>query len=264
MVNVERLPPRLHATALDLRDLFEGVHQGNRTRRRAALHPHDRGVLLADRTEVDHERVVSIRLLERHGLQQFDGFRPTLAAVRDVEPVHGRTVAVEVLRVADRRVLRGVEVGVRVSEDDADGRHVIPVRDHHVIVVAATDAGAVEQEVEERERRGRCRAVREHFLRAVKLVSVALLEVAARHQDSALGDEVGKLVALGFLVVVHVLQTEQRGVPGGDAIRDLSPVLPLGVWLVAALRGGGVERDIEAARVVQGDKPLAEVRIGGM
>jgi hypothetical protein len=44
-------------------------------------------------------------------------------------------------------VLRVVEVGMGIIKHDADGRGVVPIGDHQVIVVAAADAGAVEQQI---------------------------------------------------------------------------------------------------------------------
>ncbi len=150
VVDVERLEPRFERGTLDLGDLLEGIHQGDRATARPPLHPVDRFVLSADAGEVDHQQIVAERLLVGHDFEKLYSFGPAFPAIGDIEPVDVLSHAVEMLGVADAGVLAVVEVWVGIIEHDPDGRHVVPVGDHKVIVVAAADARSVQQEIEGR------------------------------------------------------------------------------------------------------------------
>src|SRR5690606_33706828 len=103
------------------------------------------------------------------------------------------------------------------------------------------------------------------LLVAEELVLVAMLEMAARHQHRALGDEAAQLVALARLglgiaarLAPVVPEAEQAGITISDPAGELAPGFPARFGRIAAHRGPLVECDLESAGVVQRDEPRLE------
>ena len=148
MIDIEILAPGGESRALDLGDLLKGVHQRHGARGGPSLHPHDRFATGTDAREIEHQKVIAIDLLIGHDLKPLDGLGPSLSCVRNLEPDDLGSGAIEVPGVAHRCVLGMIEVRMGVIENYAHRRHIVPVDEHHVVVIAAADAGAVEEQIE--------------------------------------------------------------------------------------------------------------------
>ena len=99
-------------------------------------------------------------------------------------------------------------------------RGVRPVDRHQRVVIAAADAGAVQQQVELGERRDGGGAVGEHLHVAGRLVGVAVLQMPAGGQQRAGRDGIAQPRLLLPVRVGRRRRAEQGDVAGGDAVGD--------------------------------------------
>ena len=197
VVGVHRGTPGRHACVTQLGHVADGGHHWAGAGCGAVLHTADRGAARTNLAEVQDQHRVALVTTEGHVLHLLQSLGPTFTAVRHLKDFH---VAIGVQMLGGTHVQRidFARLAVLVHHVDHADRHgqAVQVSADHFVVVGATDTRAVQQQVEGQEGRGCGRAVREHFHVAGRLSLVAVLQVAARHQDRCLAQVVAHLVEL--------------------------------------------------------------------
>ena len=214
--------PRCHACFTQRGDIANGSNQSAGARCRAALHAHDRSATRANLGEVEQQHIFTEHLLEGHDFHLLDCLCPTFTAVRHFKDVD-RATSVEVLGGAKVESLNLTTLDILVHHIDDrhdDGQHGV-IDNHHCVVVSASNARTVQQQIEGQEGRRSGRAVRENFHVAGVLGFIAVLQMTTRHQNGCLAQVMNHVLVFAF--------SEQRatrfesGRATGDALGDISP-----------------------------------------